>query len=234
VYGPRTDVNKLVIYGQRPLNQLHQRDSPSDADKPLDPQAAKSNGYPSDSASIQVDAQHHHQLTHLDRTFRAAIGHSTIDELTIENNRIKVLTDADLEGLYGLRWLRMPNNRLKMIRSHALDAVHNLEQLDLSRNHLRSFGKTTFDASRQLRVLDLSSNRIHSLPSPVFRNLFRLESLDLSGNRLVGFDVQLFGSTEELRKLTIDRNQLRVCAHVRFVRIEMLHVKLRVHQKVYS
>lgn len=198
-------ISKLVIYGQRPLNQVHQRDSPSaSASDPLELQNSPSSGH-------QPAAHHHHQLTHLDRKFRAAVGRSTVEELTIENNRIKVLSDADLEGLYGLRWLRLPNNRLKMIRNHALDAVHNLEHLDLSRNHLRSFGKTTFDTSKRLRDLDLSSNRIRSLSPTAFRNLAELEQLDLSGNRLETIAVELFSNTVRLRKLALNRNRLEVC-----------------------
>ena len=210
------DVSRLVIFGQRPLGgSAPQWESPSDAARLTDVQSTLYNGLPADSPSLVAHGSgaQHHQLTHLDRKFRAAVGRSAVDQLTIENNRIKILTDADLEGLYGLRWLRMPNNRLKMIRSHALDAVRNLERLDLSRNHIQSFGKATFDAAQRLRVLDLSFNRIRSLPPVVFRNLVGLERLDLSGNRLESIDGKLFDNTNQLRKLSLDRNHLEASDH---------------------
>ena len=103
------DISKVVIYGQRPSSPSDQRDGPTDDyddddddDDDLFLASSGINGGPKDeavappfeissSSAYSPSLHYHHQLTHLDRKFLAAVGRSpALDELTIENNRLKV------------------------------------------------------------------------------------------------------------------------------------------------
>ncbi|XP_069571881.1 podocan [Brachyistius frenatus] len=135
----------------------------------------------------------------------------SLEELRLDNNHVKVMSEAAWERCPGLLVLSLSNNSLgngsESLPDAALAPLRNLRTLNLDHNRLTSvprglplsikelylkgnriqqFRRGAFNGTSGLVVLDLSANRLtnRGLLRDSLLNATQLESLNLEGNRL--------------------------------------------------
>uniref|UniRef100_A0AAY4CY09 Extracellular matrix protein 2-like n=2 Tax=Denticeps clupeoides TaxID=299321 RepID=A0AAY4CY09_9TELE len=183
---------------------------------------------------------------------------SSLEELSINENRISQLfprsfrglsalrsLDLNMNGLYdesvsplafrplkSLVYLRLGNNSF---RSIPLGLPPTLEELRLSGNLLQVVEGAALNNSVHLRVMDLSNNylREHTISPEAWIHLPKLEALDLSYNQLSLVPSHL---PRVLRQLSLQHNHIdtipaKVVGHLRpgLESLRLSHNKLRDH-----
>lgn len=135
----------------------------------------------------------------------------SLEELRLDGNRLKVMSEAAWECCPRLSVLSLSNNSLgdgseslldgvlaALSSLHTLNLDHNrlpsvplglplsIKELYLRGNLIKGFRRGVFDRTSELMVLDLSANRLtdKSLLGDPLLNATHLESLNLEGNRL--------------------------------------------------
>ncbi|KAM9823954.1 podocan-like protein 1 [Neosynchiropus ocellatus] len=150
----------------------------------------------------------------LDRNLLASVPAdlpASLEELRLEGNQLRVMSEAAWTRCPGLLVLSLNNNSLgsgsgslpkgvlrPLTRLRALNLDHNqlssvplglplsIKELYLRGNLIREFRRAVFGGVSPLVLLDLSSNRLTNkgLPREALFNTTHLESLNLEGNRL--------------------------------------------------
>ncbi|XP_061618497.1 wu:fc23c09 isoform X2 [Phyllopteryx taeniolatus] len=135
---------------------------------------------------------------------------ASLQELRLDNNRVRVMSQSSWARCPGLLVLSLSNNSLGDGSGSLLDAVlsplHHLRTLNLDQNQLTTvplglplslkelylrgnliehFSSRAFNGTSQLAILDLSANRLSNkgLPKDALLNATHLESLNLEGNK---------------------------------------------------
>jgi Leucine-rich repeat (LRR) protein len=158
-------------------------------------------------------------------------GMSSVKEIILFNNQLRVLPANLFVGLNSLTWLSLGGNQLSALTTGVFSGLGALRSLDLSGNALSTLpvgvlglnsltwlslrgnqlsALTTgvFSGLGALRSLDLSGNALSTLPVGVFSSLSALRSLDLSGNTLSTLPVGAFSGLETLESLYLSENAL--------------------------
>lgn len=135
----------------------------------------------------------------------------SLEELRLDNNHLKMMSEAVWAQCPGLLVLSLSNNNLgngsESLPLGALSPLHNLRTLNLDYNllasvplqlplsikelylrgnHIEQLSRGVFNGISGLLVLDLSANKLKSrgLLRDSFFNITHLESLNLEGNQL--------------------------------------------------
>ncbi|KAJ4469519.1 adenylate cyclase [Lentinula aciculospora] len=165
----------------------------------------------------------HMALKKVPPNIRCAI---SLTRLDLSSNRIGDLDDAYLEGIPGLKSLKVQNNRIEKLPWH-FPRLRGLTTLNISNNKFRSLPVMVCQLE-SLRDLDISFNTISELPEelgllrnlehlimvgnqitsipPTASSLVSLRRLDCSRN-LIG-DLTVIGMLPKLEKLSTDYNRL--------------------------
>ncbi|KAJ8360805.1 hypothetical protein SKAU_G00173300 [Synaphobranchus kaupii] len=175
---------------------------------------------------------------------------ASLEELKINDNKIRSLTPHSFKGLCKLLTLELEGNgfhdgnvspltfrplraiiylRLDRNKFRAVPSglPQSLQELHLSENRVEEVHEGILNKTLQLKVLDLSHNRIREdrIAPPAWIHLPKLEALDLSHNKLV--HVPSFLPTA-LRQISLHHNQIEripgyVFGHLR-PGLESLHL----------
>ena len=122
--------------------------------------------------------------------------------LDLSCNRIGDLDDAGLDGIQGLRSLKIQNNRMETLPWY-LPRLHFLKSLNISNNKFRRL-PDVIPKMTSLIDLDVSFNEISELPDEI-GELKKLEQLVLVGNKVAKFPPGC-STLESLKGLDCRRN----------------------------
>lgn len=154
-----------------------------------------------------------------------------LQELHLNNNRLKNLSSQFLRGVPRLHTLDLTENNLSklpadifshtplfslVLKNNQIEKVDgdwfpnnsNLTWLDVSGNLLTGISASLLQKLPRLKNLDVSSNRVDRIPPNVLSPLTALERLDLHGNKLASLDAPTFQSTSKLAYLFLSGNKL--------------------------
>ncbi|XP_045677917.1 leucine-rich repeat transmembrane protein FLRT2-like [Phyllostomus hastatus] len=129
-----------------------------------------------------------------------------LQELRVDDNRITVILDVELEHLPSLERLILDGNLLtsKSIAEGTFRHLTKLKELSLVRN-LLSYPPAGLPSTHLLRLY-LQDNQINHIPLTAFSNLRKLERLDISNNQLRVLTQGVFDSLSNLKQLTAQNN----------------------------
>lgn len=126
--------------------------------------------------------------------------------LQLNNNLIQYLGDYIINGT--LQLISINNNRLRNISDHAFDRVIGLQSLSLKNNSLVSINDKIFSPCKDLLKLQLGQNKIEWIHGQAFRQLSKLNELDLSSNNLTMIEPRTFYPLTSLRTLRLENNSI--------------------------
>jgi len=138
---------------------------------------------------------------------------SSLKQLTLHDNQISRAEEHGLNGLSGLNVLVLSNNELVALPPRFFQPVaQNLNELYLQNNSISVLPPGLFNNLLQLTILDLSHNEItsHWINSAAFNQLKQLNHLDLSFNKLTKLDSSTFSSLTQLQTLILKHNELEI------------------------
>ncbi|XP_019732651.1 decorin [Hippocampus comes] len=165
---------------------------------------------------------------------------ASLEELRLDNNRVRVMSESYWARCRGLLVLSLSNNSLGEGSGSLPDAVlsplQHLRTLNLDHNQLTSvplglplsvkelylrgnliehFGGKAFNGQSRLAILDLSANRLSNkgLPKDALIQASHLESLNLEGNRLQKVPRHLPSS---IKTLNLEGNLISAIGRVAF------------------
>ncbi|XP_051911504.1 decorin isoform X2 [Hippocampus zosterae] len=165
---------------------------------------------------------------------------ASLEELRLDNNRVRVMSESSWARCRGLLVLSLSNNALGegsgSLPDGALSPLRHLRTLNLDRNQLTSvplglplsvkelylrgnliehFGGGAFNGQSRLAILDLSANRLSNkgLPKDALIRAPHLESLNLEGNRLQKVPRHLPSS---VKTLNLEGNLISAIGRVAF------------------
>ncbi|KAM9772034.1 wu:fc23c09 isoform X2 [Syngnathus typhle] len=165
---------------------------------------------------------------------------ASLEELRLDNNRVRVMSESCWTRCPGLLVLSLSNNSLGNESGSLPDAVfsplHYLRTLNLDHNQLTTvphglplsikelylrgnliehFSSKAFNGKSQLVILDLSANRLSNkgLPTDALVKATHLESLNLEGNRLKKVPRHLPSS---IKTLNLEGNVISAIRRVAF------------------
>ncbi|KAJ3763796.1 adenylate cyclase [Lentinula raphanica] len=126
----------------------------------------------------------------------------SLTRLDLSSNRIGDLDDAYLEGIPGLKVLKVQNNRMEKLPWH-FPRLRSLTTLNISNNKFRVLPAVVCQLE-SLRDLDISFNTILDLPDEIGQ-LRNLEHLIMVGNQITSIPANA-SSLVSLRRLDCRRN----------------------------
>lgn len=107
-----------------------------------------------------------------------SLSHNLIETLEIMDVNFESSSVTSFPS--GLNELYLNNNRLKQINQNWLSNLRHLKALDLSSNQISFINKEAFNNLNELQRLILSENSFNRIPSEIFVKLSHLRYLDLS------------------------------------------------------
>lgn len=149
-------------------------------------------------------------LTDVPRNLSGALG------LSVRENNLTELHEAQFAGLSQLTWLYLDHNAVDVVEEGAFERLRRLKELDLSANRIESLPNGTFKPLPNLRILDLSYNRLQALEPDLFHGLRKLTNLHLRYNALKFVPVRIFQDCRSLQFLDLGYNQLQSLARNSF------------------
>ncbi|KAF4528791.1 hypothetical protein B566_EDAN017316 [Ephemera danica] len=138
-------------------------------------------------------------------------GHSALERLSLDHNRLRVVRRDALSALPALIELHMRNNSLderSLLDGGSPWNLPGLKGLDLGQNLVRSLDARMLAGLPSLRHLDLSENRLSVLHGSPFSPAPMLEHVNLSDNALEALPVAAIGPLRALYELDLARNSL--------------------------
>ncbi|XP_062376912.1 leucine-rich repeat transmembrane neuronal protein 1 [Sardina pilchardus] len=149
-------------------------------------------------------------LTEIPRNLSSAVG------LSLRENNISELREANFVGLSQLTWLYLDHNGIQLVEENAFERLRRIKELDLSTNRIESLANGTFKPLPNLRILDLSYNRLQELEPDLFHGLRKLTNLHLRYNALKFVPVRIFQDCRSMQFLDLGYNQLQSLARNSF------------------
>ncbi|TST22559.1 Podocan [Bagarius yarrelli] len=137
---------------------------------------------------------------------------ASLEELRLDGNRVKVMSEVAWFRCPGLLILSLSNNSLESTSSSfpvgVLSSLSNLRTLSLSHNHLTT---VPLRLPLSLQELYLRSNLIQRFQAGVFQGKVQLQVLDLSANRLTnkGLGKDALINATHLESLNLEGNFLK-------------------------
>ena len=153
---------------------------------------------------------------------------STVDDLRLNNNRIREVNEHDFKDVSKIRLLVLNNNRIGFIHQKALSRLDDLYDLYVGKNQLYEVPRVpnnihavyanynnisklregTFTFSTRLEFIFLRYNQIEEVEDTAFQGMRYLRSLDLSRNQIMKLKKHTFHDLSRLELLDLTRNPL--------------------------
>ncbi|XP_028680319.1 leucine-rich repeat and transmembrane domain-containing protein 1 [Erpetoichthys calabaricus] len=129
-----------------------------------------------------------------------------MQELYLQNNRIRTVHPMAFREATALKVLDLSNNSIASLADGAFQGLHNLVVLNLANNSIQDIDKRLFISLRSLSELNLSFNHITSLPGALGNDIKNLTRLSVRHNRLQKLDRTLVEPLSKLQALFIHNN----------------------------
>lgn len=156
--------------------------------------------------------------------------------LILRGNRLSVLSDQSLTGLWSLTGLDLADNQLSALPPALFHQASHLERLLLQNNSLSaaSLSADVFHGLDNLLLLNLSRNGLVSqgLSEDTFSGLQKLMALDLSHNRLTHLPDGLLRAQNGLQILNLQHNKLTALTPDGLSSLVNLHIFLASHNRL--
>ncbi|XP_013420824.1 uncharacterized protein LOC106181094 [Lingula anatina] len=138
----------------------------------------------------------------------AISGMEKMEELDLNNNRIRGVNHNHFAKMVQLRKLNLANNKITSLDPLSFQYCVQLEELEFSYNLIQEVNPIHFVAQVRLRKINLSYNRIHSLGPRLFQNCKNLKYVDFSNNLITKMDQNVFiGPSQSLRYVDLRNNK---------------------------
>ncbi|XP_038211605.1 slit homolog 3 protein-like [Zerene cesonia] len=170
-------------------------------------------------------------VTELDLSFQnldfiedyAFVGLSHVEELFLNNNRIKNVSLKSFNNMYTLKRLDLSNNLITTLGFH-MDDLIKLKYLLINKNIIGSIKKDDFHGLHVLQFLDVSHNNISQIESYSFKDMDQLNSFDISKNLLANtLQDNAFYGLKSLPVLEISYSSLNIIQNNSFNGMFNLH-----------
>ena len=158
-----------------------------------------------------------------------------LQRLILRGNRLSILSDQSLTGLWSLAVLDLADNQLAALPAAGLfHAAANLQELSLQNNSLSALGPDALAGLDSLLLLNLSRNALTSagLSERALRHLPKLVALDLSHNRLSSLPASLLAEQHGLQILNLQHNSIANIDAASFATLVNLHILLLSHNQL--
>ncbi|CAB3399989.1 unnamed protein product [Caenorhabditis bovis] len=133
---------------------------------------------------------------------------SDTHRLDLQENRITIIRNGDLDHLRHLKILQLMDNHIHAIEEHAFDHLESLERLRLNRNKIRLLPDDIFKHNRLLHRLDLSENFLTVITDDQLRGPKNMRNLQIDKNNLVCLETTTISQWTSLEILTLNSNNL--------------------------
>jgi insulin-like growth factor-binding protein complex acid labile subunit len=134
-----------------------------------------------------------------------------IEELYIDNNRIKTLNSLNLSNFKKLKTLVLKSNELSSSNVFLFKTLSTTSKkdIDISSNFLTKLTNLDFgDTFQSVIKLNLFDNKIESIENETFRYLRELIYLNLNQNFLIELKNKTFATMKTLKELCLSKNSL--------------------------
>lgn len=154
-----------------------------------------------------------------------------LQSLNLRGNRLSVLSDQSLTGLWSLSVLDLSDNHLAALPPTIFHQSNNLQKLFLQNNSLSLLSPDLLSGLDNLLLLNLSRNDIssHLLSESIFSGLTKLVALDMSHNSLTKLHADLLKEQQSLQILNLQYNLLANIAPNCLSSLLNLHILLLSH-----
>ncbi|XP_058829001.1 protein artichoke isoform X2 [Topomyia yanbarensis] len=116
--------------------------------------------------------------------FGALRGHGTLEQLYLNNNKIRMIERDAFMAMPGLRELRLSNNSLSDLLPMPFWNLPGLKGIDISYNNFRRVDPSLLIGVPSLRRFDISGNSLSVLDPAAFVHTPMLETVNVSFNEL--------------------------------------------------
>ncbi|KAK0148269.1 Toll-like receptor 13 [Merluccius polli] len=151
------------------------------------------------------------RLNHMNQNLKVLINMScnipSLTSLTVQNNRIKVISSDMLHLCTNVKELDFGQNKITDISENAFQSLRQLNKLIIKHNHLSSVPHAIRNVSKLLK-LDLSFNEISVLGCDDFANMTRLTILHLNNNHLLALKDCVFKDLVNLKHLELQNSSI--------------------------
>ncbi|XP_055629540.1 protein artichoke [Toxorhynchites rutilus septentrionalis] len=149
----------------------------------------------------------HNQLDSI--PFGALRGHGTLEQLYLNNNRIRMIERDAFMAMPGLRELRLRNNSLSDLLPMPFWNLPGLKGVDISYNNFRRVEPSLLIGIPSLRRLDLSGNTLSVLDPAAFVHTPLLETVNISFNELNLIHPSTFRDLNRMFEIDAGNNKLQ-------------------------
>ncbi|XP_038052376.1 slit homolog 2 protein-like [Patiria miniata] len=147
---------------------------------------------------------------------------SKLEKLYLNENKLTNLSRYAFEGLTSLKRLSLSENKLAVIERGIFENLIGAEIFLLNDNVIQNIEVGSFTALRNLKQLELRSNRIEILLNHTFSGLSGLQELDLSNNIVRFMEFNAFRDLTSLNRLNLSRNRIVSVSAVYDLRLTVL------------
>lgn len=157
---------------------------------------------------------------------------STIQELYLRNNQIKMIEPYSFSHMKELTELNLDQNSVEEINRNVFVDLPSLEKLFFTNNKVTTIHDRAFIHLHELRELELNMNKIFSLNNEAFYGLSKLLKLDLSNNQLQVIGDNTFSPLISLESLNLDSNMIQMIDDKGFNGLSKLKTLSLAHNKL--
>lgn len=129
--------------------------------------------------------------------------------LLLNRNNISTLHDKAFKELTSLEELELSTNQIKVITGDSFHGLRNLVRLDLRNNLIAMVGDKTFIEMPSLRELELDQNEIEYISEKALDGMRNLRKLRLSDNRLISLEPDFLAGAPSVYFLDLRDNELK-------------------------
>lgn len=140
---------------------------------------------------------------------------SSVEELILKGNEIKVLNWTMFHGLDRLKFLDLCDNLIPYIDSESFPVLPALIKLRLDRNQISYITNDALDSVSSLETLTLDRNKLAEIPDQTFHFLSKLVDLSISQmENLVYLSENVFSGLKHLQTLKLCQNPRLSFIHI--------------------
>lgn len=127
--------------------------------------------------------------------------------LLLNNNRLTVINNGELDDFVNLSWLSVQNNRITNIADNSLAQLRRLERIYLRRNRLTVIEPSVFPSDVNLNLIDLAENRFAAIPLNLIRADFA-SGIGLGTNFITTIPANFLADNGKLTTIVLSANQI--------------------------